>query len=143
MFWGGWYGDKNVFVSDDEILSAIAKLPDYEYTPTDKAMKRVYTRRRRNTWDYDACKREAEKYLTRSEFKKKSQSAYNAAKDHGWLDEFIRPEHRPKGYWNNKERVLSVTLLCKNSRDLNIKFPGAYSNAVRKGWLKDLVYKDE
>lgn len=43
-------------------------------------------RKNRGYWTIERCKKEALKYISRSEFKKKSGGAYNAAKKNGWLD---------------------------------------------------------
>ncbi len=40
-------------------------------------------------WDYEHCKEEAKKYKTKNQFKKGSQSAYQATRINGWLNEFF------------------------------------------------------
>ena len=40
-------------------------------------------------WNYDSCKKEAEKYSTKFDFRKKSPSAYSAAWRNKWLVDFI------------------------------------------------------
>lgn len=46
-------------------------------------------------WNYDNCKREALKYNTRTDFMRKSASAYNRALENNWLDEICT--HMQKG----------------------------------------------
>ena len=39
-------------------------------------------------WNRKTCYEEAKKYKTRNEFQKRSNSAYNAARRNGWLDDY-------------------------------------------------------
>lgn len=43
-------------------------------------------------WTYEKCKSEARKYKSKSEFRKECNGAYDAAKKHGWLNEFFSIE---------------------------------------------------
>ena len=50
-------------------------------------------------WNYENCMEELHSYTTRSEFKKRSSGAYDAARKNGWLDEYTwlkRPESSKK-----------------------------------------------
>ena len=45
-------------------------------------------------WTKERCKEETLKYNTRSEFQKGSESAYQAARKNGWLDDICK--HMPR-----------------------------------------------
>ena len=56
-----------------------------------------------NYWDKDACRKEALKYNTRSEFKNGSVSAYHKATMNKWIDEICQHMKRainPPNHWN-------------------------------------------
>ena len=40
-------------------------------------------------WTYDHCAEESKKYRTLAEWRKKSQTSYNKARDSGWIKEFV------------------------------------------------------
>lgn len=49
---------------------------------------------KRKVWDYDACKKEAQKYPNRNAFLHGSSTrAYRISRDNGWLDEFYSTEN--------------------------------------------------
>lgn len=50
-------------------------------------------------WTKEKCKNEAQKFLHRSEFKKLSGGAFNAAKRHDWLNEITMHMKKPP-VWN-------------------------------------------
>lgn len=136
----GWYSDKKVFTHIHDLLDYISTLPNYKYTPKEKVIKRKKSVKKRIHWTYELCKEEASKYKTRTEFEKGNQSAYVAARRNGWLNDFMGALNKPRGYWNNKDRVIAAAKECTGARDMYSKYPAAYSSAVRKGWLNDLVY---
>jgi len=137
---GGWYADKNVFTKINDLLDYISTLDNFEYIPKDNALRRKKMVNKRIHWTYELCKEEASKYATRTDFEKGNQPAYKAAQRNGWLDEFIVALNKPRGYWNNKERVIAIAKKCSGARDMYSKYPAAYSSASRHGWTKDLVY---
>ena len=47
----------------------------------------MVVRNRNGYWDYDTCKLEASKYLSKKEFKENSQSCYTIASNRGWIDD--------------------------------------------------------
>jgi predicted GIY-YIG superfamily endonuclease len=93
-------------------------------------------------WDYNACKKEASKYVSRYEMKTKSQSAYNAARKNGWINEFFNGwAKKIDTYWDNLDNVLNAAKECTGARDMVKKFGGAYNSAIKNGWTKLLKYK--
>lgn len=95
-------------------------------------------------WDYSACKKEASKYISRYEMKTKNQSAYNAARKNGWINEFFNGwAKKIDSYWNNLDNVLNAAKECISARDMAKKFGGAYNSAKRNGWKELLIYKDK
>lgn len=136
----GWYSDKVVFIDKNELLNYVMKLKEYEYEKKERFRRKKGVINDRISWTYELCKEEASKYATRTDFEKGNQPAYKAAQRNGWLDEFIVALNKPRGYWNNKERVIAIAKKCSGARDMYSKYPAAYSSASRHGWTKDLVY---
>ncbi len=84
-------------------------------------------------WDYNTCYQEAKKYKSSSEFQKKNQTAWIAARKNKWLREytwFVNPNIK----WTFEEckKFASKT---KGRFDFRKRFPNAYNAAVRNGWL--------
>lgn len=90
-------------------------------------------------WTYDNCKKSALDCKSRSEFMRKSPSAYSIACREGWITEIcshmVRP--LPKRFWT-KERCLSEAQKYKSRKDFFIKSNSAYSAASKQGWIKDI-----
>jgi len=93
-------------------------------------------------WDYEACKEEARKYKNRTEMQEKNQSAYNAARRYGWLDDFFEMTQTPLGYWKDLQRCIEASRECENVPDFKNKYKGAYSSARRNGWLDKMEYRN-
>jgi hypothetical protein len=90
-------------------------------------------------WDYNMCEQEALKYDCRSHFKKESPSAYQSAKNMGWLDVICQHmvyKKMPNGYWT-KEKCLEFSKKCDTITEFKDKFGGAYAKSNRKGWIKE------
>ena len=95
-------------------------------------------------WDYETCKKEAEKYSSRQEMRNNNQSIYNACLKNGWLNEFFGDwAKKTDNYWSNIENVLNAAKECVGARDMLKKYGGAYNSAKKHGWVKLLVYKDK
>ena len=45
-------------------------------------------RKPRGYWNKETCRKEAEKFKNRNEFKHGNETAYNTARRNGWLDEY-------------------------------------------------------
>lgn len=94
-------------------------------------------------WDYESCKKEAVKYGTRYKMKIGNQSAYNAAKNNKWLEEFFGDWAKKKDkYWDNVDNVLNAAKECIGAKDMVKKFGGAYNSAIKHGWVSLLEYKN-
>jgi len=94
-------------------------------------------------WDYNVCKKESSKYVSRQEMRNVNQSLYNACLKNGWLTEFFDDWAKKKdNYWNNLENVLNAAKECTGAKDMVKKFGGAYNSARKNGWTKLLVYKN-
>ena len=91
-------------------------------------------------WTKERCQEEALKYKNRTEFCKKSFSAYNIARLNGWNDEIcshmIR-SRKPDGYWI-KEHCHEEALKYKTRSQFESNSKGAYLSALRKGWLDQI-----
>lgn len=46
-------------------------------------------------------------------------------------------KHKPDGYWFIKENCENVAKKCDNRSDFNKKYPAAYVNSLKNGWLDD------
>jgi len=91
-------------------------------------------------WTYEKCKEEALKYSTRSEFQKKSASAYNSALRNGWLNDVcshMKFVLKPSGYWTY-EKCKEEALKYKNRKDFCLNSKGCYDASYKNGWLDDI-----
>lgn len=93
-------------------------------------------------WNYDHCKEEALKYERLSDFRNKSQRAYQVAKEKGWIKEYdwLKRILSPKGYWDDYDN-------CKKEAekyDSRISFyrgsHAAYESARKHHWLDDFTW---
>ena len=92
-------------------------------------------RKPKGYWNvYENCRKEAEKYKTRSEFSEKSQVAYYYARKNGWMDtfDFFLPENEARRNaklgqrkWT-KEECLELARECTSREDFRKKHGGAY-----------------
>ena len=87
---------------------------------------------------------ESKKYSTRSEFKEKSQSAYESARKNNWLDEMTWLSNnngkRPKGYWKIRENIMSEAIKYKTKQEFQEKSLTAFLAAYRYGYIDDMVW---
>jgi len=92
-------------------------------------------------WYYETCKLEASKYKSRSEFQKKSNTAYNVAYKNKWLDKICQ---HMKILWRKKWNYenCKIEALKHNSRsEFNKKASGAYDTAYNNKWLDEFFPK--
>ena len=95
----------------------------------------------RRKWTKRKCHKEARKYNSKSEFKENCPNGYNVAIRFGWIDDYTWFE-RPK-HWNKKwirETCYDVAKDCKCATEMQEKYPGAYSAALKNNWLKDYTW---
>jgi len=92
-------------------------------------------------WTKEKCLEEARKYKKRTKFAKESNSAYNSARNNGWLEEvcshMIKIDKLPKGYWT-KEKCGEEALKYKTKKELIENSSGAYLAMVKNKWLLEL-----
>ena len=90
-------------------------------------------------WSKKMVFEESLKYTSRSEFKKGCGPAYQKAYNKKWLDDmpWLSFKIRPKNYWT-KERVLEESRMYRNITELKRSVYGAYSAAMKNGWLDDV-----
>jgi len=97
----------------------------------------------KSNWTKEICHNEALKYNSRFEFSKNCRAAYSFAIRHDWLDEICSHMIKMPGsrnYWN-KERCLEVSKNCKNKKQFQKKYSGAYSSARKNNWLNEFFEK--
>ena len=93
-------------------------------------------------WTYETYYEEAKKYKTRKEFGDNASTAYNVARENGWLDDYdwMHLIKKPHGYWDVFENVAEVAKKYRTRSDLHYsKDSGAFDAALRNGWL-DILY---
>jgi predicted GIY-YIG superfamily endonuclease len=91
-------------------------------------------------WDLERVKEEAKKYSTRGEFGKANPSAYQRARQKGWLDDVCGHMGRlrqPAGYWT-REKVLEVAAQCCSLKEFRELHSAAQDAAQRLGLLPEL-----
>lgn len=97
-------------------------------------------------WDKQTCYDEAKKYVTRGEFQRGSRGAYVKALEKGWINEFTwlsSRQTKPAGYWDNYEHCYEEAKKYKNRRKFQKGCMGAYTKALKIGWLDDYTWFDE
>jgi len=91
-------------------------------------------------WTKEMCKEEALKYGTKSEFRKNTNGAYNAARKNGWLDEITSHMvelQKPSMYWT-KKKCQEEALKYNTRTDFQNGSSSAYQKSMRNGWLDDI-----
>ena len=92
----------------------------------------------------ESCHAESLKYKSRYEFSKRSMAFYTFAKRHKWLDEICSHmimKTKPQNYWT-REKCYEFSLLCKNRKQFQKMYSGAYNAARKNNWLNDLFAKN-
>lgn len=88
-------------------------------------------------WTKERCYEEALKYMTKSEFKRKSVTAYCVTRKNGWLDELC--PHMTKVYkkWT-KETCHEEALKHKTKVEFIKNSKAAYISSYRNGWYDEI-----
>ena len=84
---------------------------------------------------------EGKKYKTRSEFREKNRSVYQAAIRYGWLDEMDwlgGNNAKPHGFWNNKDVTFEEAGKYASRTEFMNGSNGAYNAAKKNGWLDEM-----
>ena len=100
----------------------------------------------KHEWDKQTCYNEARKYHSRGEFQKGCNGAYIKALKTGWIEEYTWLKSRqkvPAGYWDNYEHCYEEAKKYKKRRHFMRGCMGAYSKALKNGWLDDYTWFDE
>lgn len=93
----------------------------------------------------EKCQEEALKYESRFEFSKSNSAIYIFSNRQGYLDEICShmiKTTKPMNYWN-KEKCVEVSVNCKNKKQLQKKYSGAYNSARKNNWLNDLIFEQK
>lgn len=91
-------------------------------------------------WTFERVKEEALKYASKKEFSKSANGAYDKAKRRKWIDsvcDHMRSSSKPRGYWDNKERVLTTAKKFRSRTEFTKCNGSAYYAAIRNGWLDE------
>ena len=97
-------------------------------------------------WDKETCIREAKRYKTRGDFFNGCRGAYIKSLREGWIGEFTwlhSRQTKPAGYWDNYEHCYEEAKKYKNRRAFMRGCSGAYTKALKKGWLDDYSWFKE
>ena len=83
----------------------------------------------------------SKKYTSRSEFRKKSNRAYEKANKNGWLDEmtWLKPKYKPSGYWT-KEHVFEESKKYTSRSEFSKYKRNVYDIANKNGWLDEMTW---
>lgn len=97
-------------------------------------------------WHYQACIEDALNYTNRSTWQKKSNSAYNSAKNNDWLEDCCKHMALKKGgstkrkkisqYWH-KDDCLREARKYKNVSQWQTKSGSSYQAALRNSWVEE------
>lgn len=91
-------------------------------------------------WTLDVLVTEASKYSTRTEFAKKSSSAYNSAISQGLLDiicDHMTIMKKESGYWDNKSICKEASLKYTTRTEFHTNCGTAYRYSNINGWLDE------
>lgn len=85
-------------------------------------------------WNYETCWEEAQKYKSRNEFKHGNNSAYNVARNNGWIDDYdwLMPQLEIWTY----EKCLEIAQQCVTKADFKKTNSKAYQAASHNGWME-------
>lgn len=101
--------------------------------------------KRPRKWTYEACLEEAKKYETVADFQKGSGSAYNAARNNGWIKgcNWFVDGNKRNALRNTKwtyETFLALAKQCSCSSEMSDKNSAAYARALKNGWIKEYTW---
>lgn len=92
-------------------------------------------------WTKELCKKEALKYNTKAEFRKKCSWGYIVARQNGWLDEItshvVKYKHIQPIKWT-KEICYAEASKFMNRNEFYLNSSKAYAACVRNKWLDDV-----
>ena len=86
-------------------------------------------------YNYNNNKAEAQKYNSRSEFKKRCESAYKVAHKNGWLDNYTWFSVSKTAKKWNYETCFQEAKKYNSRKEFQKGCSGAYNVAYKNGWL--------
>jgi len=85
---------------------------------------------------------ESKQFKSRTEFKKKSQSAYNSAIKNKWINEMawldVNNMKHQKGYWKNKENMMNEAKKYSTKEEFQKGNLAAFLAAHRYGFIEEM-----
>lgn len=96
---------------------------------------------KRKLWTEERCRKFARKCKSRSEFIKKSRSAYASARKKGILEDICSHMtylHKPNNFWT-KEKATNLALKCKTKTEFREKYPVARTFALQNKFYKNIT----
>ena len=88
-------------------------------------------------WTLERCKKEAKKYKYKTQFARKSCSAYERARKNNWIDKIcnhMKIYSKPRNYWNFNN-CMKESKKYKTRSIFYKKCPGGYRSSYKNGWL--------
>lgn len=93
-------------------------------------------------WTKEECHKAAKQCESTQEFFYKFSRAYQLSKENGWFDEYtwlkVNPP-KPRGYWN-KQNCYNEALKYEYMKIFKKISNGAYTAALKNGWLNDYTW---
>lgn len=99
----------------------------------------------RKYWTKRRLIKEALKYKTKKEFYTNSPSAYGAAQRLGIIQEItshLISTKKANRHWQDKTACINAANLCKKQSEFRKKYPAAYKEALKNGWLGGAIIFD-
>lgn len=87
-------------------------------------------------WNRNTCYKEAQKYMSCSEFEKANGSAYDAARRNGWIRDYTWFEVLWEPKWD-KDSCYQEAKKYKTRGEFQKGSPSAYNIAHRRKWIED------
>ncbi|PSV00562.1 hypothetical protein [Photobacterium kishitanii] len=89
----------------------------------------------RSTWTKDACRKEASKFESRSEWREKSTASYKKAARSGWIQEFMPIDMKHVDYSSFAQCAIEAEL-SQSEQQWKEDFPDSYFYAVQNRWVE-------
>jgi predicted GIY-YIG superfamily endonuclease len=102
-----------------------------------KVLRNYLVEQQTPKWTKDEVEKEVQKYKTKSEFQKNSNSAYQAAVRNKWLKDVTQDYIQVLKTWT-KDEVIDLAKQFTKMNDFKKTYPKAYGAARHNGWLKDV-----
>ena len=140
---GYWNNKENCFIESKKYKSRLEFQKSrmaYKYSVKNKWIDEFFPLK----WSKENCKKEALLYNSRSEFYKKSSSAYSKSQEYKWLDEIcshMTQIRKPNGYWT-KEKCQEESILYNSRSEFYKKSSIAYYYSCKNKWLDDFFPKN-